>query len=347
MPSDDKKAFDDSTTTTASSSSSSYDAFAKVDELVSKPVLGSDGAASWQNFRRDHVVASKVYSSKSEVAPKAPLKKVDRAAFTSWEEERQHENQVRKDSGHTQTGSGYTAFKKKHNAEEAAERKRRVQIEKRIRPDDQEYFIPSSTFKGWKLDYIFTTRVDRSGTGYYWDGHDSIKRLKGELKDTSSNPQDDNNTHQEGVTTKTEDLISSTKPKKKKRKQDQAPVFVSDPNNPMEQVQAILQQRSQAISIATKNHLDLSDGWESANDPTTGKTYYFHRATGQRSWEKPISQQSLNVPEKVEEKDKEKVEPQTDELLPEGWKSAVDAVSGKTYYYNTDGKTSWEKPKTS
>jgi hypothetical protein len=230
----------------------------------------------------------------------------DWAALNSWEEERQHENQVRKDSGHTQTGSGYTVFKKKHNAEAAAERKRRVEIEKRIRPDDQEYFIPSATFKGWKLDYIFTTRVDRSGTGYYRDGHNSIKSLEGEHKDTSSNHQDVN-THQEGVTTKTEDLIS-TKPKKKKRKQDQSPVFVSDPNNPIEEVQAIWQRRSQAISIATKNHLDLLDGWESANDPTTGKTYYSHRATGQRRcYQSPAIE--------CTRKSGKKVEPQSGELL--------------------------------
>jgi hypothetical protein len=342
MPSDDKA----TNTTTSNSSSSSFDAFAKVDELVSKPVLGSDGAASWQNFRRDHGVASKVYSSKVEVAPKAPLKKADRVAFTSWEEERSHENQIRKNAGHTQTGSGYTVFKKKHNPEEAAERKRRKQIEKRIRPDDQEYFIPSQTFKGWKMDYIFTTRIDRGGTGYYWDGHDSIKSLKNGLKEEISHPQDDdnnnnnnNNNNQEGVTTKTDKVILSTKPKNKKRKKDQAPpVFVSDPNNPMEQVQAILwQRRSQVLSMTTTKTTTTTTTTTTnclGMDPTTGKVYYFHRATGQQSWEKPA----------IPPSEQEPVESKTDTLLPDGWMSAVDSVSGKTYYYHTNGETRWDKP---
>jgi hypothetical protein len=38
------------------SSDKSFDAFKKVDELVSKPVLGSDGAASWQSFRKGEYV---------------------------------------------------------------------------------------------------------------------------------------------------------------------------------------------------------------------------------------------------------------------------------------------------
>ena len=31
-----------------------FDAFHDVDELVSKPVLGSDGAASWQDFQKNN-----------------------------------------------------------------------------------------------------------------------------------------------------------------------------------------------------------------------------------------------------------------------------------------------------
>ena len=30
--------------------------------------------------------------------------------------------------------------------------------------------------------------------------------------------------------------------------------------------------------------------------------------------------------------------------LPEGWKSKVDAATGRTYYYNAEWKTQWENP---
>ena len=36
-----------------------------------------------------------------------------------------------------------------------------------------------------------------------------------------------------------------------------------------------------------------------------------------------------------------------DEGLPEGWKSKVDAATGRTYYYNAEGKTQWENPSAS
>lgn len=227
MPSNGKGAVLDDTDT----SSTSFAAFSKVDELVSKPVMGSDGAASWQNFRKDH--ASKIRPSSSSVAPKAPLKKLDRLAFTSWEDEQQHENQMRKEAGHVQAGAGYTTFKKKNAAEEAKERKRKVLIEKRIRPDDKDYFIPSPTFQGWKFDYIFTTRVDRGGTGYYWDGSDGVKSLQqegGGLRDASSvGPNDDANGDQDNTASLEQTAAtksSADKPKKKKRKRISAPLLL-------------------------------------------------------------------------------------------------------------------------
>jgi len=30
--------------------------------------------------------------------------------------------------------------------------------------------------------------------------------------------------------------------------------------------------------------------------------------------------------------------------LPGGWASAVDPATGRTYYYNPEGETSWERP---
>jgi hypothetical protein len=300
---------------------SSFDAFSKVDELVSKPVVGSDGAASWQSFRKENHA-----TIRASTAPKAPLKKADKlgTGFSTWDEERAHEGKIRRAAGHAETNSGYSVFNNdKKNAEEAASRKRKAQIEARIRPDDKEYFIPSETFQGWKFDYVFTTRNGHN-TGYYWDGMDSIKKENGELKIPQTN---ETNTDSTLSGTKSMDDKASASKSKKKRKRKKGPTFVHDPNNPMEQMQAILQKRNQALMAASDNN--LPSGWEAAKDPSTGKSYYFHRASRERSWEKPkVSSETTEDHEK----------------LPEGWKSAVDQTSGKTYYHHTNGTTTWTKP---
>ena len=364
---------------TGDKSLSSMDAFSKVDNLVSKPVLGSDGAASWQEFRKDH---KRQY--RPSVAPKAPLKKADKlgTGLKSWEDERKNEDQIRKVAGEAHTGAGYTQFKQKNNAEEAQERKRAKLIESRTRPDDQDYFIAGKTFNGWKFDYVFTTRPNY-GTGYYWDGMDSIKKLRGEevpheepprltSKKIRPKEKDDNNNDIE-------------KPKKKKRKKLQGPVIVNDPTNPLEQVAAVIQKRQQLLSGQDPT---LPQGWEVAKDPFTGKPYYFNRTTGEQCWEKPIASNNKddNVPlpdgwETVTDKstgkvyycnrstgerswdrptnkategssDQQKRKPNDtdsnnindDDKLPDGWQAVPDKQTGKTYFYHSNGRTQWDKP---
>jgi hypothetical protein len=252
------------------------------------------------------------------------LKKADKlgTGLSSWEEERAHEEKVRKQAGHVDTGSGYTTFKKKDPAEDAAERKMIKQVEARIRPDKQEYFLPIKTFQGWKFDYIFTTRPER-GTGYFWDGMDSVKKIRGELKEEPPTSK----AHEEESEATTDEVEKP--PKKKKRKKNAGPTIVTDPNNPMEQVAALIQKRNQMLGGQDPS---LPSGWEAARDQSSGKTYYFQRATGERSWEKP--QASEKTADKAEDAEK----------LPDGWKSAADKATGKTYYYHTTGETIWEKP---
>lgn len=305
-----------------STSKNSFDAFAQVDDLVSKPVLGSDGAAFWQEFRKDHK------SNRPSAAPKAPLKKLDKlgTGLTTWDAERSHEENVRKQAGQATVGAGYTNFKKKNSAEEAALRKKTKQIEARIRPDDKEYFIPAKAFEGWKFDYIFTTRPDR-GTGYFWDGMDSIKQLRGEVQDEVVVDEEEQNSDRNK-----EVPLDDSKPKKKKRKKQAGPVILEDPNNPMEQVARLLQKRNQAL--AGGGDPSLPAGWEATLDPTSGKTYYFCRATGERSWERPTV---LPTAAKTSSDKKD------EDGLPDGWQSAK-AITGKTYYYHSSGETRWETP---
>ena len=308
--------------------SDAYDAFNAVDQLVSKPIVGSDGAASWQEFRNNH---RKTLYNKPSTAPLAPLKKHDKlgTGLTSWDEERKREEQVRKEGGHEALGTGYTTFKAKQ--EDPLVRKERKRIEARRRPDNVEYFIPATTFAGWKFDYVFTTKEER-GTGYYWDGMDSLKKLRGELpdpgpahdKDNNSSSSKDEAQQQHASSGKQEpssEPDEESMPKKKKKRKKTAPVIVEDPNNPLEQVQEAIRKRNMRLGLGIEG---LPEGWEAASDPSTGKVYYFHRQSGTRQWEKPPSQQA--------------------EALPEGWSMAQDTTTGKQYYYHKSGETRWEKP---
>ena len=149
---------------------------------------------------------------------------------------------------------------------------------------------------------------------------DAIKELRGELVRLVKKKKDESSADD---TEKDSDA-----PNKKKRKKNRGPTIVSDPNNPLEQVQAIIQQRRQAaMGVAA----DLPPGWEASIDPASQKPYYYNRATGERSWTKP--ENATATPQ-----------PTSSEDLPKGWKSAVDNSSGKTYYYNDKGETKWDKP---
>lgn len=293
---------------------SSYDAFNSVDQLVSKPVVGSDGAQLWQSYQKAN---KKAFSGTSISAPTAPLKKIDRASgFANWEDERRHERQVRKESG-VGEASGYTHFRDKSSAEEASKRKAAKIIESRTRPEGEAYFLPSNTFQGWKFDYVFTTR-DR-GTGYYWDGMDSVKKLHGELTE-EPHPKKPNQAKAEKMTIGSNaEAAGEERIRKKKKRKIQGPVIIDDPNNPLEQVAAAI-RRKQSSAMGTSA---APTGWEATIDPATGKTYYYCRLTGERSWDMP-----------------------SESSLPKAWKVAKDATTGKEYYYNTDtGETKWELPK--
>mmetsp|Transcript_21200 Transcript_21200/g.45305 ORF Transcript_21200/g.45305 Transcript_21200/m.45305 type:complete len:341 (-) Transcript_21200:117-1139(-) len=336
------------------SSKSSFTVFNAVDESVAKPVLGSDGAARWQDFK----TGSKLPITTS-VAPALPLKKIDRALGTkSIRDEQANEAKIRRDAGDREAGAGYTVFKRKSDHEEIAAEKKRKLVLDRVRPDDTPYYLPAETFEGYKFDYVFTTKETR-GTGYYWDGTDSLKRELGQAPTYSANVDEADAAAKEAPT--------KTKKKKKKKKiREVSAVPENDEFNPMEQIaQAILRRNKLAIDAPPSRSLGFTEakadavalgadssvlnmaspsvtetlepelaaaGWESAKDPNSGKVYYFRRSTNERSWSKPP-----HIPMKTpEENDKQ--------LLSDGWKSTKDPNSGKVYYYHTSGKTSWENP---
>jgi hypothetical protein len=221
-------------------------------------------------------------------------------------------------------GSGYTVFKRKSDAEEAAAKKKRKLIEQRIRPDDKAYFIPSKTWQGSKFDYVFSTR--NNSTGYYWDGMDSLKMLRdtGKVPGEPS-PENDN---EKPVAEVAADISSEPRTmKKKKKKSIKGPVIVEG-NSPLDIVANAIRRRDEALQRPPPSVTGLPDGWEKAIDASTARIYYFCRATGARQWEVPS--QPADVVDS--------------EVPPAGWKVARDPSSGKEYYYNDKGETRWERP---
>ena len=326
--------------------SSSFSVLNDVDDQTSKTVLGSDGAARWQTFREE---GGRRINATSSVAPAIPLKRLDRALGTkSISDERAAEARIRRDAGDRELGSGYTEFKRKNDHEEIAAEKKRKLILDRCRPDEMPYFLAAETFEGWKFDYVFSTKSSR-GTGYYWDGWDSMKRELGEEQRGPTTEED--NSSQLADDPRGDKDKSKTKSKKKKKRKIIQETVVEDDSNPMEQVAQALRRKQAALNTNPLQSREVSvsdavalgmcktvakeilpDGWESASDPTSGKTYYFCRSTGQRSWTKPVSN------DKVRNKNNDGKD------LPEGWKSAKDATTSRIYYYHSDGRTSWTKP---
>ena len=324
-----------------------YDAFTMVDNAVSKPVYGSDAAATWQEFKKNS--ASAIVTR--NVAPQMPMKRSDKlgAGFKTMKEEREHEERVRNSHGHAELGSGYTVFKKKgHESgnetskETGGKRKLYEQYsdpmkcgklasEFRERPDDMIYFIASETFAGWKKDYVFSTR--HRGTGYYWDGMDSVKERHGLT------------IYGDGKGQAVEDeIISDTvKTKKKKKKKKESLEQIPDSIDPFQQVADAIARRNAAYAEkmglkpqdSDKDDLKalVAAGWSVAHDSASGKRYYFHNDTRRTVWENPIATKTKDLND------------MDNQLAAAGWSCAVDSASGKKYYYhNQTRETRWENP---
>lgn len=84
------------------STSTAYSVFAEVDELVSKPVLGTDGALAWQEFKKNTTSKGNSGITRSRGnAPQMPLKKADKlgTGLVSFSAERTNEENIRKAEG--------------------------------------------------------------------------------------------------------------------------------------------------------------------------------------------------------------------------------------------------------
>ncbi len=98
--------------------------------------------------------------------------------------------------------------------------------------------------------------------------------------------------------------------------------------------------REEAQRAIAEREDQICGGWKATKDPNSGKVYYYKADTKETSWELPEGCPGLALRE--EKNDDAKVAgsgPCSD------WKSAKDASSGKTYYYNAESKqTKWAMP---
>ena len=314
-----------------------YDSFANVDKLVNKPVLGSDGAASWQAFRLTTGTTNRQTSSCSG-APTLQVKRNDRlgTGLASIEDERAHDNAIRMAAGDGLVGAGYVNFKQKITAEEVRKGKETKRIQKRQRPEDKEYFLQTGgQFQGHKFDYVFTTKDGR--TGYYWDGMDSLNQLNGVVVTPYSKTGSQGSTEECSNSGTDQQEVVEQQPRKKKKKSKSAEsvqavattttTIPSDSMNHREIVANAIQKQLDAMNRPPGwLESSLPQGWQQTMDPTSQKIYYYNDKTGLRQWEKPTIAHLVETP------------------LPDGWKCANDASTGKEYYYHANGETKWERP---
>ena len=79
----------------------------------------------------------------------------------------------------------------------------------------------------------------------------------------------------------------------------------------------------------------VTTGWQEMLDPDTGGVFFYHAATGNTSWEPPLTNDDA-------------VTEGATETLPievEGWQTMTDPATGGTFYYDpVSGETSWEQP---
>jgi len=84
--------------------------------------------------------------------------------------------------------------------------------------------------------------------------------------------------------------------------------------------------------------LDLKMGWVEAQDPKTGKTYYYNKATKKVSWNKPEELQGTT-------KSDDPNDPNDPNNDPTYWRETKDQKTNRVYYYNKKTKKCvWQRP---
>jgi len=244
-------------------------------------------------------------------------------------------------------------------------------VVERVRPDGTNYFIKADTFDGWKEDYVFTTKAGR-GTGYFWDGMDSVKKL---LQGGGSTLEEatDWNGGTSGATAAAGDRDLKRRKKKKKSKKNKRTKMEgsattmtiqpedhhhqqhqTDSHNPMEQVQNAIRRRNEILSRSSSilgvnpTTTTQADHERTEMNALTGTTTSRSRTgttTTSSSSKTPIvaATKDDNLPSSSSSSaaDASVVA----ELASHGWEVATDTGSGKLYYFaRSTGERRWDAP---
>lgn len=297
------------------------------DLSYSKPIYGSAGANSWQQWQStsEHQKSAPSLASTSALRalPSFPMKRGEKETF---EAEREREAHARREAGHAPLNSGYTTFLKRGadggdadvrgDSAVAAAATTKL-LTKRVDDDSvvkqseaaattsMPLFIPSSTYEGSKSSFIFTTRD--ALTGYYHDASTSS---------TASIPLPDS-------------TPAPAPAKKVKTAKNVVRATLGVPPGPssssplpLTSAAASSSSNPPASDVDEADRIELErHGW-SIGVSTSGETYYYNKLN-ETSWSHPLRKNAK----------------------PEGlWKEAKTPL-GETYYFHTlTNETSWEKP---
>lgn len=250
------------------------DAFSKVDDMVSKPVLGSDGAKAWQEFAKKN--PSRAATS---AAPTAPLKAQERAmGYTSWSDERTDEIKRREEEGKVSLEqAGYTHFKRRGPAN--CHKRKGVYLEQEEQDDNDK----QTNLKGAaeELATIQAEQVNEKVETVDVKRKKSRKTLPKIVHDPSH---------------PIEQVAAALQHKEQDSSPNLPPGWHSaeDPSNrKVYYYHATTGERSwtKPSNVETVSE-SLPEGWTTAQDPATGKKYYYHTTAQITQWEAPNSETS-------------------------------------------------------
>ena len=357
------------------------EAFTTVENATSKPVFGSDGAASWQNWQSETMEAAKLEALtqlQGRNLPKFPTTRSEKK-LGGWEVHREH---------HERNPLGYTNFHAKQSAEDELNKanpgkKRKLAkgewaegahfkstlaladiVERtwercNVLGEGLKSFLPSERFVGKKPGFVFKHVAD-IGTGYYFDefgwvpkASDPESRLGGEKEQATGEP------------TPSTTPAATKKKKKKKKKSSPATATVKNLGVPPPPTQSTPQpiplptsqadldsisdissadpqhQVQHAIKLAAARRRD--GGWEKMADPTSNREYFFNKLTNDTKWSLDEEKTTGFATYNNNLSMASKVLHAS--KLPEGWEVLFDNNSQSNYYINrTTNITSWEVP---
>jgi len=312
------------------------DAFTKVDESVSKKVFGSDGTLSWQNWKTGTDAGQKqdARNADSKSLPRFPQmgKGRGKRMEEGWEDVR----------GEHERGGGYTNFRKrKAEAEEEEEDdgnnnslhsdgkffgsrvERMWRTNVNTLPEGKKAYLPSGRWAGKCPGYVF--KMEDGKLGYFFDEGGWVDqgggKLVAETVQTDRPPRDQSQQQQQQQqqphTPSPQDASTTdpTPPKKKKKKEKKKAKSSSSSSS------SSSKYRTKNSGVPPVPETELSP----KGPPPVISQEIIHSISS-------VSAPQVEVQRAIQLAREKRM-----------WTKAVDATSGREYFYNTEtGETKWD-----